>query len=294
MAQHTRLNLSAGIASVSVAFLLVGLKLWALGQTQSLAIAASLVDSALDLIVSVGGLAAIFYAARPADEDHTFGHSSAEDLASLGQALFIFASAAIIGWAAARRLLSDAPVQLAAEGRGIAVMSISIVVTIGLVLWQRRVAARTGNRVVRADSLHYLGDLIPNLGAIVALWASAQFGLHGTDNVVAMGAALMLAVGALGIGRDAWNALMDRAADPEIVTGIEEIAASWPGVHGFHDLQTRTAGSKIFVNLHIELDGAQTLTEAHGIGAGLKHAIVQAYPQAEVIIHKDPVRLGGD
>lgn len=287
-----RMNVSAGLASVCVAFALVALKLWALGATQSLSVAASLADSAMDLMISLGGLAAIIYAAKPADEDHAFGHSSAEDLAALGQALFILVSAGAILWAAGARLVRGGDSTLAAEGEGIVVMTISILLTLGLVVWQRRVAARTGSRVVRTDSLHYLGDLLPNIGAILALWASAQFGLTGLDSIVAIGAALMLAVGALGIGSGAWNALMDRAADPAIVAGIEEIAGNWPGVLGFHDLQTRTAGSRIFVNLHIELDGAQSLTEAHDIGAGLRRAIIAAYPQADVIIHKDPVREG--
>lgn len=290
MSRDTSLNLSAGLASVLVALVLVALKLWALGATGALSIAASLADSALDLMVSLGGLAAIFYAARPPDEDHAFGHSSAEDLAALGQALFILASSGVIAWAAVARLLSDTPAPIAAEGRGALVMGASIALTLALVFWQRRVARKTGSRVVRADSLHYMGDLLPNLGAIAALWASAQFGLTQIDSAVAIGAAAMLAVGALGIGKGAWDALMDRAPDPAVVAGIEEIVKNWPGLHGYHDLRTRSAGSTIFVNLHIELDGALSLTEAHDIGAGLKHAILEAYPGTDVIIHKDPVR----
>lgn len=283
----TRLNVSAGIASVAVALVLVGLKLWALGETGALSIAASLADSAMDLMVSVGGLAALIYAARPADEDHAFGHTSAEDLAALGQSLFILASAGVIGWAAVRRLLSDAPTTLAAEGRGILVMALSIAVTLALVFWQRRVAARTGSRVVRADSLHYLGDLLPNLGAILSLWVSARYGLYQVDSVVALGAALMLAVGAASIFKGAWDALMDRGANPELVAGIAEIASGFPGVKGFHDLKTRTAGSTVFVNIHIELDGDQSLREAHAIGARLRRKILETYPQTDVIVHKD-------
>ena len=284
-----RLNLSAGLASVGVALTLVALKLWALGETAALSVAASLADSAMDLMVSAGGLAAIAYAAKPADEDHAFGHSSAEDLAALGQSAFILVSASVIAWAAARRLLADTPPDLAAETQGIAVMGVSILLTAGLVLWQRRVAARTGSRVVRADSLHYLGDLIPNIGAIVSLWASAQFGLGQIDSVVALGAAAMLAIGAIRIGKGATDALMDRRADPTLISRIEAIAGDWPGVEGFHDLKTRTAGSRVFVNLHIELDGQQSLEEAHAIGAALRRAIVNAVPAADVIIHKDPV-----
>jgi ferrous-iron efflux pump FieF len=284
---RVRMNLSAGAASVTVAAVLVALKLWALGQTGALSVAASLADSAMDLMVSLGAMAAILYAAKPADEDHAFGHTSAEDLAALAQAVFILISAGVIAWAATARLLSPAPVALRAELPGMVVMGVSVVLTLGLVLWQGRVARATGNRVVAADRLHYLGDLLPNIGAILSLAVSARFGLGAVDSVVALGAAGMLAVGALRIGAGAWDALMDRRADPAVIAGIAAIARDWPGVRGFHDLKTRTAGSRVFVNLHIELDGDQPLRDAHAIGAGLRRAIIAAYPQADVIIHKD-------
>jgi ferrous-iron efflux pump FieF len=286
-AGRTRLAISAGLASVLVATVLVGLKLWALAATGALSIAASLADSALDLMMSLGAAAAIVYAARPADEDHAFGHSSAEDLAALAQATFILASAGVIGWASAARLLAPEPPVLAAEGRGMVVMVISILLTLALVWWQGRVARITGSKVVRADRLHYLGDLLPSLGALVALWASSRFGMGSVDAVVALAAAGVMVLGALRIGKDAWDALMDRAADPAIQEGIAAIARGWPGVRGFHDLKTRTAGSRVFVHIHIELDGNQSLREAHDIGAGLRRAILAAYPQADVIIHKD-------
>jgi ferrous-iron efflux pump FieF len=287
---QTGLNISAGAASVTVALVLVAMKLWALGETGALSVAASLADSALDLMMSLGGLMAILYAARPADEDHAFGHTSVEDLAALAQAVFITVSGVAIGWAAVGRLLSDAPSPLASEGRGIVVMALSIPITVGLVLWQRRVARRTGSRVVAADSLHYMSDLIPNIGAIAALWISAEYGVGQVDSVVALAAALIMLLGSLRIGKGAWDALMDRRADPEVIEGIGRIAASWPGVHGYHDLKTRMAGSRVFVNIHIELDGDQSLRDAHEIGASLRRKIIETYPQADVIVHKDVAR----
>lgn len=284
---QTRLNLSAGLASVVVALVLVVLKLWALGQTGSLSVAASLADSAMDLMVSLVAMMAILYAAKPADEDHAFGHSSAEDLASLAQALFILVSAAVIAVAAVQRLRVPVPDTITSEGAGMVVMTVSIGLTLGLVVWQGRVARRTGNKVVAADRLHYLGDLLPNIGAIASLWASSRFGLVSIDSVVALGAAAILILGALRIGRDAWDALMDRRADPAIIQAIEAIARDWPGVHGYHDIKTRMAGSRVFVQIHIELDGDQPLRDAHSIGAGLRRAILAAYPQADVIVHKD-------
>jgi ferrous-iron efflux pump FieF len=283
----TRLNLSAAFASVAVALVLVAAKLWALGETGSLAIAASLADSALDLMVSLAAMAAIWYAARPADEDHAFGHTSAEDLAALGQSVFILISAGVIATAAVVRLWTPPEAGLESEARGMVVMALSIALTLSLVLWQGRVARRTQSRVVAADRLHYLGDLLPNIGALLSLWASAAFGLTVIDSVVALAAAVMLAFGALRIGRGAFDALMDRRADPAIIARIGEITAAWPGVRGYHDLKTRTAGSRVFVHLHIELDGEQSLRTAHDIGASLRRAILAEYPHADVIIHKD-------
>jgi len=281
------LALSAGLASVAVAAVLVALKLWALAETGALSIAASLADSALDLMMSLGAAVAIIYAALPADDDHTFGHTSVEDLTALAQAAVILASAGAIAWTAVLRLLAPVPHQLASEGRGIVVMAVSVVLTLALVWWQGRVARATGSRVVAADRLHYLGDLLPSVGAIVALVVSGWVGTGWLDAVVALGASAFLAFGAIGIGKGAWDALMDRAADPRLVAGIAEIARHWPGVLGFHDLKTRTAGSRVFVNLHVELDGEQSLRAAHAIGASLRRAILATYPQTDVIIHKD-------
>jgi ferrous-iron efflux pump FieF len=284
-----RLNISATVAAVLVAALLVALKLWALSATGALSIGASLVDSALDLMMSAGGLAAVAYAARPPDADHAFGHSSAEDLAALGQSLFILVSAAVIATAAFMRLASGAPPPLEAELGGIGAMLVSFALTLALVLWQRRVARATGSRVVAADALHYLGDLVPGIGAIVSLAASAWLGLEAIDSVVALGAAVFIAAGAVRIGVGGWNALMDRAADPATVAAIDEVVCAQLGVRGHHDLKTRTAGSRLFVNLHLELDGTMTLAEAHAIGEATRHALVARLPQADVIIHHDPV-----
>jgi ferrous-iron efflux pump FieF len=290
LSPEARLAASAGIASSTVAAVLVALKLWALGATGALSIAASLADSGVDLMVSLGALLAIIYAARPPDEDHAFGHTSAEDLAALAQALFVSVSGVVIGWAAALRLMAPGPTVLTAEDSGIVVMAVSTLLTVALLAWQNRVIRRTGSKVVAADALHYAGDLVFNIGAILSLVASRWLGLTQIDSVMALVAALILIAGALRVGRGAWDALMDRSADPEISAGIARIAATWPGVRGFHDIKTRTAGSRVFVQIHIELDGDQPLREAHDIGAALRRAIIAAYPQADVIVHKDVAR----
>ena len=170
-----RLNLIAGIASVAVAVTLVALKLWALAATGALSVAASLADSALDLAASLAALIGIRYAARPPDEDHSFGHTSVEDLVALGQSVIV----AALG--RRDRLERAAPARDAARarrrGRGHRRHGDVAAHHRGLVAWQTRVARRTGSKIVAADRLHYLSDLLPNLGAIVALGGVARFGV---------------------------------------------------------------------------------------------------------------------
>ena len=287
--RYKRLNLSAGVLSVVIALILVGLKFWALQRTGALSIAATLADSAMDLLVSLGGLLAISYAARPADKDHAFGHTSAEDLAALMQALVITGSALTIIVSALKRLTTAQAPQLADEGAGIAVLAVSVVLTLVLVLWQRFVARTTSNKVVAADSLHYIGDLIPNIGAMAALAVSAFWDLGRIDAVVALLAGLIMLKGAREIGGGAWNALMDKQADRAVVADIARITDAFPGILGHHDLKTRVSGSRMFVYVHVEMDGSQSLDAAHKISAALRRAIVAAHPNAKVMIHKDPV-----
>lgn len=286
-ARNARLNRRAGLASIAVALVLVALKAWAFLATGALSIAAALADSALDLLVSGAGLVGILYAAKPPDDDHSFGHSSVEDIFALGQALLVTAAAAAIAIGAFGRF--GTPVPLAEPGIGLWVMTVSIALTLALVIFQGQVARQTGSRIVAADRLHYLGDLLPGLGAIAALLASSVLGIHWLDPAVALAAAAALVWAARGIGISAWNALMDRHADPEHLALIGDMLAGYPGLRGHHDLRTRTSGTRVFIQVHIELDGAQSLDDAHTVAANLKRDLITAIPEADVIIHMDPV-----
>jgi ferrous-iron efflux pump FieF len=172
-------------------------------------------------------------------------------------------------------------------------MVLSVAATGGLVWFQRRVARATGSKVVAADSLHYLSDLLPAAGGIVALGASALFGVVMLDSLFSLVAAAVLMRGAWKIGGSAWAALMDRAAPADVERRIAETVAGFPEIRGFHDLKTRVSGTRTFVQLHIELDGQQSLYEAHEIGARLRLRILEAVPGSEVLVHKDPVMPDG-
>lgn len=286
MSRTHRLNVSAGVASVAVASLLVAIKLWALTVTGALSVAASLTDSAIDLFASVVGLVGIFYAAKPPDSDHAFGHSAIEDLVALGHAGLVAASAGLIAWNALLRF--GAPPPLGSEAEGIVVMVVSTCITLCLVIWQGYVVAATDSRIVAADRLQYISDMLPNIGAIIALAASRWFGAYWLDPVIALAACCVLLWNARRIGMRAWHALMDRSADSQQMSQIIRILDETPGILGYHDLRTRMAGTRIFIQVHIEMDGRMTLADAHAISAKLKRELLETLPNSDVIIHQDP------
>ena len=282
-----RLNLSAAGASIAVAVCLVALKLWALTATGALSIGASLADSVIDLVIALANLAALRYAVLPPDEAHRFGHTAIEDIAALAQSVVVVGSGLLILWGVVLRIAEPRPLE--DEGTGLVVMVVASALTGALVLWQRRVAGRTGSRIVAADSMHYVADLLPNLAAIVALAASAVFDATLLDSLLAAAAALWLMRSGATLGRSSVDALMDREAPEETVARVRAAVEGVPGLCGTHDLKTRMSGTKLFVQLHAEIDGATPLEEAHEVGEEAHRRIVAACPGAEVIIHKDPV-----
>ena len=173
------LGRSAAFASIVTALLLVGLKLWAVWQTDSMALLGSLADSALDLIASLATLTGVIIAARPADRTHRFGHGKAEALAAIFQVMLIALSAAGIAMQSAEALAEGQRVAAAQEG--IVVSVIAILATFALLAYQRFVIARTGSLAISTDHLHYQSDLLLNLAVIAALVLDRYAGLAGAD-----------------------------------------------------------------------------------------------------------------
>lgn len=273
-------------ASVTVAGVLIVGKLGAWLATGSVTVLASLVDSLMDALASVINLMAVRYSLLPADDEHRFGHGKAEALAGLGQATFIAGSALFLLLEAVNRLLHPEPLEAVAVGVG--VMAFAIVATLVLLGIQRHVIRLTGSTAIKADSLHYATDLITNLSTIAAL-VLAGLGWGVADPVFALAIAVYILYSAFEIGREAVELLMDRELPRETRDRIRELAYDRPEVLGVHDLRTRQAGHQYFVQLHIELDDDMPLREAHAAADAVEDAIRHAFPNAEVIVHEDPV-----
>lgn len=276
----------AAIAAVAVAALLIAGKAAAWGVTGAVSLLSSLVDSVIDLAASTVNLLAVRHAAQPADREHRFGHGKAEALAGLSQGVFVALSATFLVFEATRRLIEPQPI--ANSEVGVAVMGTSIVLTLGLVLFQRFVVRRTGSVAISGDSLHYRGDLLVNLSVIVALVLSAEFGWVAADPIFGFFIAAYILWGAYGILKSSLAMLMDRELAEGDRRRIRAIALSRPEVIDVHDLRTRSSGTHAFIQLHLEMDGELTLRAAHAIADAVMHDIERAFPNAEVLIHEDP------
>lgn len=281
-----RLKRRAAIASVTVATVLIAAKAAAWLTTGSVGLLSTLIDSALDLAASLINLIAIRQALQPADEEHRFGHGKAEPLAGLAQSGFVLGSAGFLLVHAGERLVRPTPVNNTEVGY--AVMALAIGLTIALVLYQRYVVRRTGSLAIKADSLHYSVDLLSNVSVMFALALSSRFGWLWADPLVAIAISLFILHSAWQILKDSLNLLMDRELPDEDRERIRRIACSHPGVIDIHDLRTRSSGTHVFIQFHLELDGNMTLLDAHTIADQVMNELERAFPDAEVLIHEDP------
>lgn len=285
-ARVERLMRWATYASVTVAVILILAKAAVWLQTQSMAMLASLVDSTLDAAASLINLLALRLALTPADREHRFGHGKAEAVAGLAQSAVIAGSALFLLLEAARRLA--APLPVGGADAGIAVSLLAIVLSGGLVLYQRHVVRLSGSLVVAADRLHYLSDLLLNAAVIAALVLAQYLGWALADPLFGLGVALYILFGAWGIGRRAFDHLMDRELSDELRERIKVIAMRHPGVRDIHDLRTRESGMQQFIQFHLALDGRLRLVAAHAIAVAVHQAVQAEFPDADIIIHQDP------
>ena len=276
----------AALASVTMATLLMGIKAYAAWRTGSIAMLGSLADTGLDLIASLMTLFGVRLAAQPADHDHRFGHGKAEALVALFQVAVIAASGLAIGVRAIDRLVAHQATSDAEYGIGASV--IAIVLTLGLLAYQRYVIAQTRSVAIGADHVHYQSDVLLNIAVIAALAIEQYLHVEGADAVFGIGIALWLLWGALRASTDAIDQLMDKAWPEEKRRRFVEVASQFPELKSLHDLRTRTSGATDFVQFHIAMDPNMTIAAAHDVTDAIEARLAQEFPGTEVLIHIDP------
>jgi ferrous-iron efflux pump FieF len=289
MSDHGTLMHRAALASLSVTVFLIALKFVAYIATDSVSMLASLADSGLDFFASMINLVAVRSSLTPPDREHRFGHGKAEPLAGLAQGAFIAGSATFLIIEAVSRLTQ--PHVIERETIGFIVMGIAIAATIGLVGYQRMVVAKTASLAISSDQSHYTSDLITNVGVVVSLVLSAQFGWKYADPLIAIAIALFLAWTSWGVFRASSDQLMDHELPDEDRAKIKSLVMRHADVRNLHDLRTRASGLNTFIQFHIELDADISLTRAHEISDAVEADVMEAFPKAEILIHQDPAGI---
>jgi ferrous-iron efflux pump FieF len=284
--ETARLLRVATMASVAVATTLIAAKGVAFALTGSVSVLSTLIDSLMDAGASLVNVFAVRNALKPADTEHRFGHGKAEPLAGLGQAAFVAGSSLFLVIEAIDRLV--APTAITRHGIGIGVMVFSIIATIGLVMFQSYVVRRTKSLAINADSLHYKGDVLIHGSVILSLLISANFGVNYLDPLFGIGIAAYLLWNARAIAMGALHELMDRELGEEDRNRVIAIAMAHPEVKDIHDLRTRSAGPRSFIQFHLELDQSISLMRAHEISDDVEAKVRAAFPGSGVIIHQDP------
>lgn len=273
------------------------LKLAAFIVTGSLLPLTSFFDSVADSVVSLLNFYIQAVASEEPDKEHPFGHGGIEILSSLGQALVISASAAILLYESIRRLFYTADNHYLQTdnllfGAGILVLS-SVGSLIIQTYLKRRIRGLERNRgrslILLADHAHYTGDAKVNFCSALGMVAVWYFDLAIIDALLGALGACFLATAIVPVLRHAFSDILQREADVKTQQRIVDLAMGTDTrVIGLHRLRTRQSGPVLYADFHLKLPSRLTLEEAHQIGENVSSMIRKSLPGADIIIHLDP------
>jgi ferrous-iron efflux pump FieF len=260
---------SASYLSVIIALIILSAKLYGWFATSSQSMLASLVDSMLDISASFINLIALYFGLQPPDHNHRFGHEKFQDLAIFSQAIFFLISG------------------LFTISSGIKAIFIKTELhQPQIVLYQTYVVKKTNSKVIEADKLHYVSDFLTNIAVIIAINLSAKWWI--IDALSGIAISIYIVYTALSLFRVAIRNLADEEFPEKDKKRILSIISEYPEVKGVHDLKTRYASNKAFIQFHIEMDGQMLLVDAHTISEAICDRILLEFPEGEVTIHQDP------
>lgn len=284
-----RSDIASRAAALSVAsnLVLMALKLSVGVMFGSIAVLGDGVDSAQDVLASAIAFVTVRLALQPADESHPYGHGKAESLAALSQAALIGGGAVFIAVTALRRAIGGTgSIEV---GPSLATMGFAAVVNLAVAAYSIRAARISGSVAIASDARHLMTNVVQALavGAALVLVGITGDGIY--DPIFALLLAAYLVWTAAMILRDALQELVDAALPDETLAAIRAcLAHESHEIRGFHDLRTRKSGREIQIDVHVEVDRALTVVEAHRVTDELAAHLRSAIAGAVVTLHVDP------
>jgi len=278
---------AAGLSVVSNS-LLIAMKVAVGALTGSIAIITEAVHSLIDLMASVIALTSVRKADEPADVEHPYGHEKLENLAAAIEGMLILVGAGVIIFEATRRLANAAEVDLV--GLGIAVMAVSGIVNFCISAFLYRQARLLDSPALEGDAAHLRTDAFTSIGVLGGLVLVEVTGDSAFDAIAALAVAVAIVVSGLRIITRSSRVLVDEALPPDEMDLIEAAIATSrpPEVAGYHKLRARRAGSRRYVDLHVQFRSGTSLERAHSLAHEMRAAIETELPAADVLIHVEP------
>ena len=277
----------AALLSAGVGLAVTALKFYAAAATGSLALYSDALESIINVVAAVGAFVALRVAARPADEDHPYGHHKAEFFSAVIEGALIVVAALLILRDAYFGLLApkplDAPVLGLAINFGASI--INAVWAFALMRWGRV----WRSPALIADARHVFADVVTSCGVLAGVSAVLATGYPVLDPAVAGLVALHILWSGFQMVRESVDGLMDRAASPELIAEIRTlISKHGEGALEAHDVRTRSAGQATFIDFHLVVPGTMTVEDSHSICDRLESALETTITGAVVTIHVEP------
>jgi cation diffusion facilitator family transporter len=270
--------------AVALAKLVYGL------MSHSAAMEADGFHSMFDGASNVIGLVGMWFASRPADDEHPYGHAKFETFAAaLIGVLLVFAGYTVGKGAIDSLFARGLPTEVTTAS--FAIMLGTLAVNIFVTTWERRAGRRLGSEVLVADASHTLSDVAVSLGVIASL-VIVRLGFEQADGIVALLVAIIIMRTAWGIMRGVLHTLGDAARLP--ADEVAAVARAVPGVDGCHAVRTRGSEAHVYVDLHVQVASGTTVEEGHAIAHQVEGALRLQYGQiTDVVVHLEPAGAVG-
>lgn len=276
------------LLSIAAAVITIGMKSTASILTGSVGLFSDALESGVNLLAAVTAYYSLRYAARPADENHTFGHEKIEYFASgLEGALILLAG---IGTAlyAIDRIVNPEPLRRIDLGMGIALAASTVNFVVARILL--RVGRNSQSFILEADGHHLMTDVYTSVVVVSGLLLVSATGIAILDPLLALGVSLLILITGVRLLRRSFHGLMDHALPSEIQNRLrEEIRSALPAGTDFHALRTRQAGTRTFAEFHLLVSGNSTVRSAHELAHLVEDRIRSTMPELIVTIHIEPI-----
>ncbi len=267
---------------------LILLKVIAGTITGSVAILTEAVHSSIDLVASIVAVLSVRKAGEPADESHRYGHEKVENLAAAIEGILILVGSAVIAFEAIRKLVGHGRIHTIGAGIGVVAFSSVVNVIVSTIIARR--AVRTESPALEADAAHLRTDAATSAGVLVALALVKLTGAQWLDPAVALAVAGAIVYTGVRLLSRSSRVLVDESLPSAEVAAIRSVIEQFAprGVVGYHELRTRRAGSRRYVDLHIQFRRGTSLEDAHRTAHALQDLIGTRLSDVDVLIHLEP------